>query len=69
LSTRSRPALEQFGAHGFEAVGVGGLCASAGVTTGSLYHHFESKAGLYLLVRGQFPRRHGAVPLQGGQRG
>lgn len=53
----ARAALEQFGERGFAAVGVGSLAAAAGVTTGSLYHHFESKAGLYRLVRGDVERR------------
>jgi AcrR family transcriptional regulator len=50
-------ALELFGAHGFQPVGVGALAARAGVTTGSLYHHFGSKAGLYLVVRADVERR------------
>lgn len=50
-------ALEQFGAQGFDAVAVNSLAAQAGVTTGSLYHHFGSKAGLYRLVRADVERR------------
>jgi AcrR family transcriptional regulator len=41
-------ALEQVGTRGYEA---------AGVTTGSLYHHFGSKLGLYEVVREEAERR------------
>ena len=50
-------ALELFGAHGYGPVGVASLAANAGVTTGSLYHHFGSKEGLYHLVRTDVERR------------
>jgi AcrR family transcriptional regulator len=50
-------ALELFGADGFAAVAVGAIAEHAGVTTGSLYHHFGSKAGLYQLVRGDVEQR------------
>jgi AcrR family transcriptional regulator len=50
-------ALEQFGARGYEAVGVSELAKTAGVTTGSLYHHFGSKLGLYEVVREEAERR------------
>ena len=50
-------ALSLFGAEGFQAVGVGALAARAGVTTGALYHHFGSKAGLYVAVRADVERR------------
>jgi len=49
--------LELFGAHGFSAVAVTTIAERAGVTTGSLYHHFGSKAGLYQLVRGDVEQR------------
>ena len=49
--------LELFGAHGFTAVAVGTISARAGVTTGSLYHHFGSKTGLYQLVRTDVEQR------------
>jgi AcrR family transcriptional regulator len=50
-------ALEAFGARGYEAVRVGELAAAAGTTTGPLYHHFGSKAGLYAFVRDDVERR------------
>jgi AcrR family transcriptional regulator len=50
-------ALELFGAGGFTAVSVGSIAEHAGVTTGSLYHHFGSKAGLYHLVRTDVEQR------------
>ena len=50
-------ALEDFGEKGFEAVNVVDVAAAAGVTTGSLYHHFGSKVGLYTFVRAEAERR------------
>jgi AcrR family transcriptional regulator len=50
-------ALEDFGRKGFEDVNVGDVAAAAGVTTGSLYHHFGSKVGLYAFVRAEAERR------------
>jgi AcrR family transcriptional regulator len=50
-------ALEDFGAKGFETVTVVDIAAAAGVTTGSLYHHFGSKVGLYTFVRAEAERR------------
>ena len=50
-------ALEDFGGRGFEAVNVVDVAAAAGVTTGSLYHHFGSKVGLYTFVRAEAERR------------
>lgn len=50
-------ALEDFGSRPFQDVTVGELSAGAGVTTGSLYHHFDSKLGLYSFVRDEAERR------------
>ncbi|MBA2389581.1 MAG: TetR/AcrR family transcriptional regulator [Geodermatophilaceae bacterium] len=50
-------ALEDFGRRPFQDVTVGELAAGAGVTTGSLYHHFDSKLGLYDFVRAEAERR------------
>lgn len=50
-------AIHQFEAVGYDAVSVTDLASKAGVTTGSLYHHFDSKLGLYLVVRDEMERR------------
>jgi AcrR family transcriptional regulator len=50
-------ALEAFGKLGYDAVNVVELAAQARVTTGSLYHHFGSKAGLYAFVRRDVEQR------------
>jgi AcrR family transcriptional regulator len=50
-------ALELFGTYGYAPVGVATIASQAGVTTGSLYHHFKSKEGLYHLVRTDVEQR------------
>jgi AcrR family transcriptional regulator len=50
-------AMTMFGERGFEGVQVSDVARAAGVTTGALYHHFGSKAGLYHLVRTEVERR------------
>jgi AcrR family transcriptional regulator len=50
-------ALEAFGRGGYDAVGVADLARAADTTTGPLYHHFESKLGLYAFVRDDVERR------------
>ncbi len=50
-------AVREFAASGYAGVGVGDLARAAGVTTGSLYHHFGSKQGLYRVVRDDIERR------------
>lgn len=65
-------ALREFGSRPFEDVTVGGLAIDAQVTTGSLYHHFGSKLGLYVFVRQDVERRlldrmEGAAAGAGGQ--
>jgi AcrR family transcriptional regulator len=65
-------ALEQFGSRGYEAVSVTDLATGADVTTGSLYHHFGSKLGLYDIVREEAERRvldrmEGAAAARAGE--
>jgi AcrR family transcriptional regulator len=50
-------AIHHFETAGYDGVNVTELAAKADVTTGSLYHHFESKLGLYLVVREEMERR------------
>lgn len=50
-------ALAEFGRRPYLEVTVGELAEGAGVTTGSLYHHFENKLGLYSFVRDEAERR------------
>lgn len=64
-------ALHHFEQAGFEAATVTDLAAKAGVTTGSLYHHFGSKLGLYTVVRDDVEKRitdrmEGAAAAVGG---
>jgi AcrR family transcriptional regulator len=49
--------LRQFGQYGYEEVDVDSVAAEAGVTTGSLYHHFLSKKGFYGVLRDDMTRR------------
>lgn len=61
-----RAALDVFGSRPYTQVGVAELAAAADTTTGPLYHHFDSKLGLYTVVRDDVERRvtdrmHGAV--------
>jgi AcrR family transcriptional regulator len=50
-------AVQAFGAQPFDEVKVGALAATAEVTTGAIYHHFDSKLGLYVFVRHDVERR------------
>jgi AcrR family transcriptional regulator len=50
-------ALDAFSAEAFDDVNVVALCAEADVTTGTLYHHFGTKLGLYEVVRLEVERR------------
>jgi AcrR family transcriptional regulator len=42
---------------GFERASVVEIALDAGVTTGSLYHHFRSKLGLYVVIRDEMEKR------------
>ncbi|PZF83474.1 TetR/AcrR family transcriptional regulator [Jiangella anatolica] len=64
-------AMHHFEQAGFEAATVTELASKAGVTTGSLYHHFGSKLGLYTVVRDDLEKRitdrmEGAAETVGG---
>ncbi len=66
-------AIELFESRGYEAASVTEIAAAAGVTTGSLYHHFESKLGLFGVIRQEMERRirdrmEGAFEAVGGGR-
>ncbi|HWM03713.1 MAG TPA: helix-turn-helix domain-containing protein [Actinophytocola sp.] len=50
-------AVYLFETAGYDAATVTELAAKAGVTTGALYHHFDSKLGLYLVVREEMETR------------
>jgi AcrR family transcriptional regulator len=50
-------ALEAFGRRGYAGVAVADLARAADTTTGPLYHHFESKLGLYAFVRADVEQR------------
>lgn len=65
-------AVEQFELAGFDAANVVELATKAHVTTGALYHHFDSKLGLYLVVRTEMEKRivermEGAAAASGGR--
>ena len=50
-------AMRRFESEGRDAVNVMDVARDAGVTTGSLYHHFGSKEGLYVVIREEMERR------------
>ena len=50
-------AIRRFESEGRDAVNVTDVARDAGVTTGSLYHHFGSKEGLYVVIREEMERR------------
>ena len=47
---------ELFATRGYDAVGTEDIVAAAGVTRGALYHHFDSKRGLFAAVFEQVER-------------
>jgi AcrR family transcriptional regulator len=49
--------LRQFSQYSYEEVEVDGIAAEAGVTSGSLYHHFQSKKNFYGALRDDMTRR------------
>lgn len=50
-------ALEAFETEGYDAASVTAIARSAGVTTGALYHHFGSKAGLHAVLLNDLEKR------------
>jgi AcrR family transcriptional regulator len=65
--------IAHFQSDGYEGASVVEMANEAGVTTGSLYHHFGSKLGLYRVIRGEMERRitermEGAMAAIGGGR-
>lgn len=50
-------AVREFGTRPFDEVTVGELASAADVTTGAIYHHFDSKLGLYGFVRDDVEQR------------
>lgn len=57
---------------GYERTSVVEIAKDAGVTTGSLYHHFKNKLGLYVVIRDEMEKRmtermEGAVAALGGE--
>jgi AcrR family transcriptional regulator len=59
-STKARlitSGIRQFSQYSYEEVDVDSVAAEAGVTTGSLYHHFQSKKTFYGILRDDMTRR------------
>lgn len=52
-------ALDAFGIHGYAAVGLEDIAATASVTRGAVYHHFQSKAKLFGAAHAETQRRVG----------
>src|SRR5438270_3379561 len=49
--------IRQFSQYNYEEVDVDSVAAEAGVTVGSLYHHFQSKKAFYGILRDDMTRR------------
>lgn len=49
--------IHRFQQQGYERASVVEIAREAGVTTGSLYHHFGSKLGLFLAIRDEMEKR------------
>ncbi|MBZ2199535.1 TetR/AcrR family transcriptional regulator [Occultella gossypii] len=50
-------AIDHLQRQGYEALSVQAVAHAAGVTTGSLYHHFGNKLGLFTMVRDEMDKR------------
>ncbi len=44
-----RAAMEEFGAHGYDAVSMENICARHGISKGMMYHYYSNKDELFLL--------------------
>ncbi len=49
--------IQRFSEYNYEEVDVDSVAAEAGVTTGSLYHHFQSKKAFYGVIRDDITQR------------
>lgn len=49
--------IARFQELGYERASVVDIARDAGVTTGSLYHHFRNKMGLYVVIRDEMETR------------
>lgn len=63
--------VARFQEFGYERTNVVDIARDAGVTTGSLYHHFKNKLGLYVVIRDEMETRvtermEGAAAALGG---
>jgi TetR/AcrR family transcriptional repressor of nem operon len=56
-------ARRMFNRHGFDAVSIDQIMASAGLTRGGFYHHFANKEALYSEAIASYARCGGAVPV------
>jgi TetR/AcrR family transcriptional regulator, transcriptional repressor for nem operon len=56
-------ARRMFNRHGFEAVSIDQIMASAGLTRGGFYHHFANKEALYSEAIASYTRCERAVPV------
>lgn len=59
-STRAKliaAGIRQFSQYSYDEVDVDSVAAEAGVTTGSLYHHFQSKKAFYGVLRDDMTHR------------
>lgn len=52
-------AHDAFAVQGYSAVGLEDIATAAGVTRGAVYHHFQSKSGLFRAVHAETQRRVG----------
>ncbi|RDU35762.1 TetR/AcrR family transcriptional regulator [Neobacillus piezotolerans] len=56
-NTLVQVALEEFSAKGYKKTNIAELAEKADMTTGAIYHHFGSKAGLYEIIRSEMEQR------------